>query len=201
MGDRKYEFNTESKAERDKWYVSLRNSRKTAKEIKKSFTKKPRNITKILKIYESEGITKLRDQCEKEKDALIKNYKDLKDFDLFEGYYIKNLQDSLYETLDACVIMDPPNAEVVKVYVEVFNTNYLLLVQKFWSNCYQDLDVSNIDLNLYFNFNMNLSFIIKYILILKTLTSLSYIAKPNRQNVLNPIQPRRNAHTLRRNRP
>ncbi len=77
MGDRKFEFQSPVKAVRDKWYTCLRNSRKTAKEIKKSITKKPRNITKLIKIVETEGISKLREVCEKEKENLVQNYADL----------------------------------------------------------------------------------------------------------------------------
>ncbi len=77
IGDRKYEFESEIKAERDKWYSCLRNSRRTAKEIKKSVTKKPRNICRLSKIIENEGVGKLREVCESEKDNIVQNYKDM----------------------------------------------------------------------------------------------------------------------------
>jgi hypothetical protein len=77
MGDRKYEFQSEIKGERDKWYMAIKNSRQTAKDIKKSFTKKPRNITKLLKSIETEGSGRLKEICEKEKDNILSNYKDV----------------------------------------------------------------------------------------------------------------------------
>ena len=77
MGDRKYEFQSEFKAERDKWYNCLKNSRRTAKEIKRSFTKKPRNISKLLKIFDTEGLNKLKEVAEKEKDSIVNSYKDM----------------------------------------------------------------------------------------------------------------------------
>lgn len=77
IGERKFEFETQIKGERDKWYICLKNSRKTSKDIKKSITKKPRNITRLLKIIEHEGIGKLREVCEKERDNIVQNYKDM----------------------------------------------------------------------------------------------------------------------------
>jgi hypothetical protein len=55
----------------------LKNARRTAKEIKKSITKKPRNISRLLRIIENEGIGKLREVCEGEKDNIVQNYKDM----------------------------------------------------------------------------------------------------------------------------
>lgn len=77
MGDRIYEFQSDIRGERDKWYEVLKNSRRTAKDIKNSITGKPRNLNKMLNIYEREGISKIREVCETEKDRLINNYKDM----------------------------------------------------------------------------------------------------------------------------
>jgi hypothetical protein len=77
MGDRKYEFESEMKGERDKWYICIKNSRKTTKEYKKSITKKPRNISRLNKIVENEGIGKLKEIIEKEKDDIVNDYSDM----------------------------------------------------------------------------------------------------------------------------
>ena len=74
-GNRKYEFQTEMHGERDKWVEVLTNSRRTAKEISQSITKKPRNLCKLIKIEEQEGINKLKLICEEEKDKLVFDYK------------------------------------------------------------------------------------------------------------------------------
>jgi hypothetical protein len=67
-----------------------------------------------------------------------------KEFDLLDGYYIKNLQDILYQTLDGCVLSDPPKTDIVKTYVETFNASYLVLVKQFWKDCYSNMDVKKI---------------------------------------------------------
>jgi hypothetical protein len=74
VGEKKYEFISDFKGERDMWYEVLRNSRKTAKDIKNSITKKPRNLNKLLAIIEKEGIGKLREFVEKEKEKITGNY-------------------------------------------------------------------------------------------------------------------------------
>jgi hypothetical protein len=77
VGEKKYEFISDFKGERDMWYEVLKNSRKTAKDIKNSITKKPRNLSKILSLVDKEGIGKLRDFCEKEKDKIAGNYSEM----------------------------------------------------------------------------------------------------------------------------
>ena len=64
-----------------------------------------------------------------------------KEFDLLENFYIKNLQDHLYQTLDGCVVGDTPKTEIIRTYAEIFNASYLVLVKNFWKDCYSDLDV------------------------------------------------------------
>jgi hypothetical protein len=59
------------------WYEILKNSRKTAKDIKSSITKKPRNLCKILAVLEKEGIGNLRDFCEKEKEKIAGDYSEM----------------------------------------------------------------------------------------------------------------------------
>jgi hypothetical protein len=59
------------------WYEVLRNSRKTAKDIKLSITKKPRNLNKLLAMIDVEGVNKLKEFCEKEKEKLAGNYEDM----------------------------------------------------------------------------------------------------------------------------
>lgn len=77
MGDRKYEFQSVYLGERDKWYEVLKNSRKTAKDVKNSFTKRPRNLERLSNVTETEGVSKLKEICEAEKDKIIGDYKDL----------------------------------------------------------------------------------------------------------------------------
>ncbi len=77
MGDKKYEFVSDVKGERDTWYEVLKNSRKTAKDIKISITKKPRNLSKLLSILDKEGASKLKEVCEGEKDKIVGNYAEM----------------------------------------------------------------------------------------------------------------------------
>ena len=53
--DRKYLLNTQYKFEREKWYEAIKNCRRSIKEIKNSISKKPKNVSYLVNIYESEG--------------------------------------------------------------------------------------------------------------------------------------------------
>lgn len=77
VGDKKYRFISDFKGERDMWYEVLRNSRKTAKDIKNSLTKKPRSLSKLLAVIDREGIGKLRELAEKEKEKVAGNYSEM----------------------------------------------------------------------------------------------------------------------------
>jgi len=73
LGDRKFVMQSDLKGERDTWFEVLVNSRKTVKDIKLSITKKPRNLNKLQNIINTEGLGKLRDICETEKEKCIYN--------------------------------------------------------------------------------------------------------------------------------
>jgi len=98
MGDRKYEVQSEIKGERDLWFEYIKNSRKTAKDVKNSITKRPRNINKLCNILEANGEEKLRKLCEDERDKIINNYKDIKDFETL-SFVIENIQKPLLQVI------------------------------------------------------------------------------------------------------
>ena len=74
--DRVFEFYSEIKGDRDLWFEALKNSRRTAKEIKNSIKKHPRNIQRLANILE-EGQNKLLEELEKEKMKTIGDYKEM----------------------------------------------------------------------------------------------------------------------------
>jgi hypothetical protein len=71
MGDRKYVFESSMRGERDTWFEVLVNSRKTSKEIKNSKTGRPRNMNKLGNIQIAEGLGKIREICEADKNRCI----------------------------------------------------------------------------------------------------------------------------------
>jgi hypothetical protein len=47
----------------------------------------------------------------------------------------------LFYTLDGCITSTPPKSDILKIYVETFHTQYLLLIQNYWNNNYENIDV------------------------------------------------------------
>ncbi len=83
---------TEVKGERDLWFEYIKNSRKTAKDVKNSVTKKPRNINKLCNVLESHsGEEKLKKICEEEMEKIVHNHKDIKDFETL-SFVVENLE-------------------------------------------------------------------------------------------------------------
>lgn len=72
MGDRIFTFSSEFKYEREKWYEALKNSRRTTKEIKHSISKKPKNVAKLVNVFEKEGESKIKEIVNYKKEECLK---------------------------------------------------------------------------------------------------------------------------------
>ena len=77
ISDRKYEFYSDIKGDRDIWFEVLKNSRRTAKEIQQSKTGNPRNIQRLQNILEVEGKNKLLKEIDNETIKNIGDYKEM----------------------------------------------------------------------------------------------------------------------------
>lgn len=77
MGERKFIFTSEFKYELEKWCEALNISRKTTKEMKASISKKPKNIAKLLSIFEKEGEEKLKEVAIKRKEECVKYFSEM----------------------------------------------------------------------------------------------------------------------------
>ena len=140
--DRRFEFYCDSKAERDIWFEVLKNSRRTAKEYFNSFTKHPRNI-ELLYSYFLMGEKDLIKKIEKEKTAIIGNFEEIEEFDIFE-FNQNNLQYSIESTIDGCNSISPPRKDLLKAYTEYMDKEFLNIVKNFWDRKYNDIEHANI---------------------------------------------------------
>ena len=77
MGEKKIEVMSNVRGERDIWFDAMKNARRTGKDIKKSITKKPRNLCKFLNIIEKDGIQRVKEICITEKDKITEKFKDM----------------------------------------------------------------------------------------------------------------------------
>ena len=140
--DRRLELYCDSKAERDIWFEALKNSRRTAKEYQASFTKHPRNV-ELLYSYFKESEKDFTKKIEKEKMAIIGNYEEVEEYDIFE-FNQNNLQYAIESTIDGCNSIDPPKKDLLKAYSEYMNKEYLNIVKNFWDRKYKDFEHANI---------------------------------------------------------
>ena len=140
--DRRLELYCDSKAERDIWFEALKNSRRTAKEYQASFTKHPRNV-ELLYSYFKESEKDFTKKIEKEKTAIIGNYEEVEEYDIFE-FNQNNLQYAIESTIDGCNSIDPPKKDLLKAYSEYMNKEYLNIVKNFWDRKYKEFEHANI---------------------------------------------------------
>ena len=136
-GDRTYDFYSETKSERDEWFEVLKNSRKTAKEYSISITKHPRNIDLLNDLFlkDQKGFYK---KLEEEKSTIIGNINEISEFNILE-FTINNFQLHIESTLDGCLCSTPYKLDLLKVYAEYMNKEYLEIIRIYWEKYYSKL--------------------------------------------------------------
>ena len=140
--DRKYEFYSESKGERDFWFENLKNSRRTAKEYKASVTKHPRNVEFLNQKFER-SMEEFNKKIEDEKNQIIGDYKEIKEYNILE-FALTNFENLIESTVDGCNANTPPKTDLLTAYTEQMNAHYLIVVQSFWENQFNNIDSSDI---------------------------------------------------------
>ena len=156
-GERGYNFYCETKSERDEWFEVLRNSRKTAKEYKLSITKHPRNID-LLNTLLVKDIKEFNKKIQEEKNSIVGNINEISEFDIFE-FTLNNFKYFIESTLDGCLCSTPKKLDLLKVYAESMNKEFLEIFKIYWEKYYDKLSneeilkMSIILLNYYDNIN------------------------------------------------
>ena len=140
--DRIYEFYSEIKGDRDKWFEVLKNSRKTAKEYKASVTKHPRNVELLNSIFEK-GQDKFKEKLEEEMNKIVGNYKETKEYTILD-FTLTNFEELIETTLDGCNSTTPAKPELLTAYSEHMNSEYLLIIKYFWETQYNTIDSADI---------------------------------------------------------
>ena len=140
--DRIYEFYSEIKGDRDKWFEVLKNSRRTAKEYKASVTKHPRNVELLNSIFEK-GQDKFKEKFEEEMNKIVGNYKETKEYTILD-FTLTNFEELIETTLDGCNSTTPAKPELLTAYSEHMNSEYLLIIKYFWETQYNTIDSADI---------------------------------------------------------
>ena len=139
VGDNNYLFYHKFKEDRDLIFEVLKNSRRTAKEIASSITKKPRNMVRLLNIFEKKGKKDYLEEIEKEEKKSFGNFLKIHDFDELL-FVLSELEKLVSEILDGCLLIHKDNAMIFEVTVDYFINIYLKIVSSFWESNYNRLD-------------------------------------------------------------
>lgn len=142
MNNRIFEFSSEIGWERDSWFHSLTNSRKTAKDIYTSKTKRPRNIISLVEFLGMVGgQSKVEKVIENEIHSLTKDFSEIKDIKVLQAM-LKKIDARLIQTLDGCQIYAPPQIELMRLFAENYNIVILQKIQTYWKYLIDNLSVS-----------------------------------------------------------
>ena len=139
VGDNNYLFYNKIQEDRDLAFEVLKNSRKTAKDIANSITKRPRNMARLLKIYEKKGKQEYLDELEKEEGKNLGNFLKIQDFDTLL-FVLGELEKMISETLDGCLLIHKDNPNIFEVTVDHYIALYLKIISSFWESNYNRLD-------------------------------------------------------------
>jgi len=142
VGDRRFDCYCDTKSERDIWFEVLKNSRRTAREYKASYTKHPRNI-ELLNTFFLKGDKDFIKRMEKEKIEIVGKYDEITDFNIFE-FNQQNLSNLMMSTIDGCNSNSPPKEDLLKGYCEYMDKAYLDICKSFWDRKYKEIDNTNL---------------------------------------------------------
>lgn len=143
MNDRIFEFSTEIGWERDSWFEALKNSKKTGKDIELSKTKRPRNMARLLGIYNDGNKSSIEKQAEIEINQLTVGFTDIKNHQILSAL-IKKIDTKLIQLVDGCLLCSPVPSDILKIYCEKFNAAILNKIQQYWKYLSENLSVRKI---------------------------------------------------------
>ena len=117
----------------------MKNSIRTAQEIERSITKKPRKMAKLLKIEKNKGQNTYFNEIEKEINAFFVNKLLIEEIDtlLVE---LKELEKKINEILDGLLLFYKEKKYLFELTVEFFINMYLEIITSFWNNNNKTLD-------------------------------------------------------------
>ena len=139
MGDENFFFYNKSQEERDLWFEVMKNSRRTAKEIANSVTKKPRNMVRLINIFNKKGKDGYFEELEKEKKKNMGNFLKIHDFDTL-AFVLGEYEKMILEVLDGCLLCYKETGDLFETTVEYFIDSYMKIVCAFWEYNYNRLD-------------------------------------------------------------
>ena len=139
VGDNNYLFYNKIQEERDLAFEVIKNSRRTAKDIANSITKRPRNMVRLLNLYEKKGKQEYLDDLEKEENKKLGNFLKIQDFDTLL-FVLRELDKMVSETLDGCLLIHKDNSTIFEISVDHYIALYLKIISSFWEANYNRLD-------------------------------------------------------------
>lgn len=54
---------------------------------------------------------------------------------------MNNLLNELIYTVDGCMVQKTPRVDIAKIYAKTFDTALLIMLQNFWKNSHENLNV------------------------------------------------------------
>ena len=132
-----YEFYSEIKMERDKWFEILNNSIKNAKIYKYSKTKNPYNVNEYNNLLAENEKNKENFEDKIIYDLFKKtgNIDEISEFGLFKST-IQDAEKFIESKMDGCICIPPIKKKLLKEYSESMNKVYLDIFQLIWDKYY-----------------------------------------------------------------
>ena len=143
IGDEIHIFYSEIRGERDIWFEVLKNSRQTAKEICNSITQKPKNMKKLLNIYEIQGKEQYLEEIQKERSKVLGEYFNISDFETLK-FVINEYTNMINSMLDGCLLFYKDYPELLQITYDNLSETYVKIITTFWDNNFSQISNENI---------------------------------------------------------
>jgi hypothetical protein len=133
MGTRMYHFNTEDEADLTRWTQAVRFAQESAQEVSSSATGRPRQIRKLLEVYDSQGPKALKDKLTVNFNKALVGLPSSVASIIPVLDVCSKLKPELIATIDGCISSNPRRQDVADLYTGVFHTMLCDLLKKHWS--------------------------------------------------------------------
>mmetsp|Transcript_1864 Transcript_1864/g.4000 ORF Transcript_1864/g.4000 Transcript_1864/m.4000 type:complete len:1000 (-) Transcript_1864:67-3066(-) len=139
MGTRMFHFNAETEEEMKQWITAVKLAQESAQEITSSVTGRPRQIRKLLEIFDRQGPTAFKDKLSSNFNKILGGLPDTVSSIQPVLDACTKLKPELIATIDGCLANNPRRQDVAELYTSIFHKMLCDLLKKHWKNLHSSM--------------------------------------------------------------
>lgn len=139
MGTRMFHFNTDDEIDLKRWTQAVKLAQESAQEVTSSVTGRPRQIRKLLEIFDTQGPSALKDKLTANFNKALVGLPNSVSSIVTVLDAADKLKPEMISTIDGCLSNSPRRQDVAELYSSVFHTNLSELLKKYWKDLHSSM--------------------------------------------------------------